>query len=93
LAHLTHQRRETHTAIKSKQDVQLLNLMHKLPVEKVDEYDNFPLMAQLGFIHAIPEDGFDIASATITDISFFGVFPKEIFQAMCKYGYEYEKSN
>jgi len=67
--------------------------MHKLLVEKVDEYDNFPLMVQLGFIHAIPEDDFDIASATIMDISFLGLFPKEIFQAMRKYGYKYEKSN
>jgi hypothetical protein len=67
--------------------------MHKLLVEKVDEYDNFPLMVQLGFIHAIPEDDFDIASATIMDISFLGLFPKEIFQAMHKYGYKYEKSN
>jgi hypothetical protein len=58
--------------------------MHKLLVEKVDEYDNFPLMVQLGFIHAIPEDDFDIASATIMDISFLGLFPKEIFQAMHK---------
>ena len=43
-------------------------------------------MSQLGFLHAIPEDQFDIASATIIDISFLGLFPKKIFQVLQNYG-------
>jgi len=42
----------------------------------------YPLSSQLGFIHAIPEDDFDIASATITDVGFLGFFPKLIFLAL-----------
>jgi hypothetical protein len=40
----------------------------------MDELHNFPLSAQLGFIHAIPEEVFSIDTAMITDIGFLGFF-------------------
>jgi hypothetical protein len=85
-AHLSYERREHNQAIQSRHDIQFAVLLHKLPMEKLTEFDNFPLMSQLGFLHAIPEDQFDIASATIIDISFLGLFPKKIFQVLQNYG-------
>jgi DNA-directed RNA polymerase specialized sigma54-like protein len=68
-------------------------LLHRLPPEKLEEYTTYPLMAQLGFIHAIPEEEFDISTATITDISFIGLFPKMVFQAMKHYERECPNRN
>jgi len=81
-SHLEYQRRTNNIAIKSKQDVQTLVLLCKLSPSKLEEYQKYPLSSQLGFIHAIPEDDFDIASATITDVGFLGFFPKLIFLAL-----------
>jgi hypothetical protein len=67
-------------------------LLHKLPVEKLTEFDNFSLMSQLGFLHAIPEDQFDISSATIIVVSFLGLFPKKIFQVLQNYEQRYSSS-
>jgi hypothetical protein len=64
-----------------------------LPPEKLEEYTTYPLMAQLGFIHAIPEEEFDISTATITDISFIGLFLKMVFQAMKNYERECPNRN
>jgi hypothetical protein len=75
-SHLEYQRRTNNIAIKSKQDVQTLVLLCKLSPSKLEEYQKYPLSSQLGFIHAIPEDDFDIASATITNVGFLGFFPK-----------------
>ncbi|MFN9978556.1 MAG: hypothetical protein ACK53Y_01515 [bacterium] len=44
-------------------------------------------MAQLGLIYAVPEHLFDVASATIIDVTFLGFLPKTIFEAMRTYGY------
>jgi hypothetical protein len=48
-------------------------------------------MAQLGLIYAIPEDLFDVASATIIDVTFLGFMPKTIFEAMRTYGYTVDR--
>ncbi|MFN9978488.1 MAG: hypothetical protein ACK53Y_01170, partial [bacterium] len=64
-----------------------------MPPEKLEEYTTYPFMAQLGFIHAIPEEEFDISTATITDISFIGLFPKMVFQAMKNYERECPNQN
>ncbi len=68
-------------------------LLQKSPPSKSDEYDKFPLSSQLGFIHAIPEDEFSTALATIIDIGFLGLFPKKIFQTLWKYERELERFN
>jgi len=49
-------------------------LLNKLPADKIQEHDIFPMMYQLGFIHSIPEYDFDFASAPITDVGFLGIF-------------------
>jgi hypothetical protein len=83
---IIHERRDLNQAIKAHHDVQLLVLLCKLPPTKLDEYEQFPLLAQFEFIHAIPEDAFNIASATVVDIFFLGLFPKKIFQPTQQYG-------
>ncbi len=47
----------------------------------------------LGFIHAIPEEEFNMATVTIIDITFFGFFPKKILQALRKYEKEIQRFN
>jgi hypothetical protein len=84
---LLSEQRQEHIAIKSKREVQLSTILFKLPEKKLQEYEDFPFTAQLGFIHAIPEDTFDIATATVVDVCFLGIMPKTIFEAMRKYGH------
>jgi hypothetical protein len=43
------------------------------------------LSIHLGFIHAIPEEDFDISTATVLDVGFLGIFPKLLFQTLCNY--------
>ncbi len=50
-------------------------------------------MFQLGFIHSIPENEFDISSATITDVGFLGLFPKPLLQILNQYTRNIEKDN
>ena len=52
----------------------------------MEEYRSFPPSAQLGFIYAIPEDTYDIATASITEVSFIGLFPKQIYHVLRSYG-------
>jgi hypothetical protein len=66
-------------------------MLHKIPPEKNEEYNEFPLASQIGFIHAMPEDDFDIATATITDVGFLGLFPKQIYQTLLHYSREMER--
>lgn len=82
---LVNKQRQQHQAIKTLNEVQLLVLLHRLPPVKLEEYKIFPFMAQIGFIHAIPEDVYNIATATITDVSFMGLFPKLVYQALKHY--------
>ena len=82
--------RPENLAIKSRHEIQLLILLKKLPPSKLQEYDNFPLCSQLGFLHAIPEESFNVSMATITDVSFIGFFPKRIHQELRRYYREIE---
>jgi hypothetical protein len=82
--HITHDKRTNTIAIRSRRDVQLMVLLKKLNPSKLDEFDKYPLMVQLGFIHAIPEEEFNMATVTIIDITFLGFFPKKILQALRK---------
>jgi hypothetical protein len=45
----------------------------------------------LGFIHSIPEEDFDVSSATITDVGSTGLFPKSILQKLYQYAQEIER--
>ncbi len=63
-------------------------LLHKISPSKLEEYDKYPLTSRLGFIHAIPEDEFDVALATITDEGLLGFSPKLIFQALQRHDTE-----
>jgi hypothetical protein len=79
---LINDKRDNHIAILSWYQVLLLVLQHRLPPSTLTDYDSFPLMAQLGFIHAISEENFGIATATIIDVGFLGLFPKTILQVL-----------
>jgi len=88
-SNLFYEKRDRNQAIKSSSEVQRSVLLHRLPIEKLEEFNNFPLIAQIGLIHAIPEDAFDVAAATITEMSFLGLFPKNVFHIL----WSYQRSN
>jgi hypothetical protein len=67
--------------------------LSRLPVEKIQDYNNYPLSYKLGFIHSIPEEDFDMVTATITDVGFMGLFPKQLLQILAKYANDIKKSN
>jgi hypothetical protein len=67
-------------------------LLHQVPAEKLIESKTYPLSFNLGFIHSLPEDDFDISSATITDVGYSGLFPKPLLQIMNRYAREIETS-
>jgi hypothetical protein len=75
--HIIYDKRMNTIAIRSRCDVQLMVLLKKLNPSKLDEFDKYPLAAQLGFIHAIPEEEFNMATITIVDVTFLGFFPKK----------------
>jgi hypothetical protein len=90
-SNIVYETRPTNIAIKSRHEITLLVLLQKLPEEKIDEFDRFPYASQLGFLQAIPECDFNIATATITDVGFLGLFPKKIFQELRRYAKKVEK--
>ncbi len=74
---IVYDKRTNNIAIRSRHDAQLMVLLKKKPNQsKLDEFDKYHLAAQLGFIHAIPEEEFNIATITIVDVTFLGFFPK-----------------
>jgi len=83
------ERRSHNKAIQSRREIQTAVLLYNLPSNKLEQYDTFPLMSQLRFLHAIPEDQLDISTATITDVGFLGLFPKRILQVI----HQYEKGS
>lgn len=85
--------RPTNTAILLKRALDYAILLKQLPSEKLIEYHTYPLFFQLGFIHSIPENEFDISSATITDVGFLGLFPKPLLQILNHYTRKMEKDN
>jgi hypothetical protein len=91
--HLIYEKRTNNVAIKTPHEVQMLVLLKRLPGTKMNEFHNFPLSAQLGFIHAIPEEAFSIDTATIVDVGPLGYFPKKVFQAMQQYERELKRFN
>ena len=47
----------------------------------------------MGFIHSILENEFDIATATITDVGYLGLFPKSILKMLHQYAREIGRFN
>lgn len=92
-SHIFFEARDTNIAIKSRAAIQIDIFLQWLPCSKINDFDNFPLSSQLGFIHAIPEQEFTIGKANITDVGFLGLFPKQIFQTLRTYAKEIEQSN
>ena len=72
--------RPTNKAILLKRALDYAILLKQLPSEKLIEYHTYPLCFQLGFIHSIPENEFDISSATITDVGFLGLFRNRCYK-------------
>jgi hypothetical protein len=68
-------------------------LLNKVLAEKFHDCDRYPLAHRLGFIHLMAENEFDVASATILDAGFLGLFPKSILQCLYKYAREVAKMN
>jgi len=68
--------------------IQIAVALHHLPAIKLREYQKYPLAHKVGFIHSLPEDKFDMANATITDVSFMGLFPKALLQILLQYANE-----
>ena len=84
--------RPNNIAIRSEYDVKSLVCLEKFPPSKTTDYEQFPLCCQLGFIPAIPEDDFDTALATVTDVGYLFFFPKRIYQELRRYAREVEAS-
>ena len=89
---LVNETRPFNIAIRSEHEVKTLVCLKKLPPSKITDFQQFPLCSQLGFIPAIPEEDFDIATATVTDVGFLGFFPKRIYQELRRYTREIENS-
>jgi hypothetical protein len=79
-SHLVNEARSNNIAIKSRVEIQRLILIRKMEPTKLEEFDTFPLTSQLGIIHAIPEEDFDIARATVSDLWFLGLFQRICFK-------------
>jgi hypothetical protein len=46
-----------------------------------------------GFIHSIPEDDFDVATATIIDVGFLGLLPKVILSTLYQYARDIKRTS
>jgi len=92
-SHLVNEKRVENIAIKSRHEIHWLVVMRKLRQEKLDEYDRYPLSSQLGFLHAIPEEDFNVSTVTIIDVSFLELFTKKIFQTLRNYELENKRLN
>jgi hypothetical protein len=77
--------RETYIAILSKNTLNLVALLERIPEEKINDYNKYPLSHRIGFIHSLMEKDFDMAFATIIDVGFLGLFPKPILYILNQY--------
>jgi hypothetical protein len=76
--------RTNNKAILRENSITIAVLLNRSPAEKLQDYNNYPLPYKLGFIHSIPEEDFDMATATITDVGFMGLFPKQLISKICE---------
>jgi hypothetical protein len=75
--------RSTNKAVLQRSALNIAVLLKKVPAEKIQEYHTDPLTFQLGFIHSLSEDEFNIA--TITDVGFLGLIPKALLHILYQY--------
>jgi hypothetical protein len=75
--------RSSNKAILRPHALTMATLLHQLPVSLAQQYNKY----RLGFIHCIPEHQLDLALATITDVAFLGLFPKQLLQIVHRYTY------
>jgi len=85
--------RARNKALRSRNELNLAVLLSRIPAKKLREYVKYPLAFRIGFIHSILEKEFDIASTTITDIGFLGLFPKSLLQILYRYANKIENHN
>jgi len=85
--------RTNNKAILQENSITIAVLLNRLPAEKPQDYNNYPLSYKLGFIHSIPEEDFDMVTATITDVGFMGMFPKQLLHILAKCVNDIKKSN
>ena len=85
---LLYEKRSNNIAIRSRHEIQTLILLQKMHPSKIDDYDMYPYASQLGLIPAIAEHDFDIATATVIDLCFLGLFPKGMYQVLRRYELE-----
>jgi hypothetical protein len=84
--------RDSNAAILARHSLNIAVLLNRICSSKICDYDSSPLAHRLGFIHSLPESDFDVASATITDVGFLGLFPKSLLQILYQYAREVDKS-
>jgi len=89
---LIREARATNIAILRKQALTEATMLRWLPVTRIEEYNHFLYACRLGMIHFIPEDQFNIATATITDVGYLGLFPKGILQVLQRYTQDVKRS-
>jgi len=92
-SHLITEARTTNIAILGRNSIRIAVLLNLLPPDKLQDYDKYPLAFRLGFIHSIAEKDFDIATASITDVGYLGLFPKPILQTLYQYARDIKKFN
>jgi len=85
--------RDTNIAILRNGDVQHEVLLNCLLPRKLTEIQQYPLVHRLGLIHSIPEKDFSMASATITDVGFLGLFSKALVKVLSGYTRAIKQSN
>jgi hypothetical protein len=85
--------RDTNIARLRNGDVQRAVMLNRLPPRKLTEIQQYPLAHRLGLIHSIPEKDFSMASATITDVGFLGLFPKALVKVLSRYTRAIKQSN
>jgi hypothetical protein len=91
-SHLITEAKTTNIAILSRNSIRLAVLLNLLPPDKLQEYDKYPLAFRLGFIHSFAEKDFNIATASITDVGYLGLFPKPILQTLYQYARDIKNS-
>jgi hypothetical protein len=87
-AHLRWEARASNIAIIGKQALTKAVLMQQVPAKKIQDYERFPLAYGIGMIHSIPEDHFQLATATIIDVGYLGLLPKGLIQVLQGYTQE-----
>jgi hypothetical protein len=85
--------RDTNLAILSRSTIMREIFIGKLPEAKMQEFNLYPFAHRLGLIHSIPEDKFNVESATITEMGFIGLFPKAILDVLHHYTRDIRKTS